>query len=232
MLMELGAGPGDPSEIMSQGDSADMSSATFLNPTAFQTEDKTATPLFSQLTKPANMTVGVSLLTAPATKRKAFTHKVNRILKHAGINLKHGSALKRDVLLGLPLWSVLALGAMFSTTALIIATSKKKRELVASNPRGSSSPELEKAKKFREDFHWGNKTRKIVSKNFAKVPATAVKLGDVEEIVYRTRKRGEKAQLFQHAFEGKRPMLAMDIDNKKLHFVGGSYTVTADGITG
>lgn len=51
-------------------------------------------------------------------------------------------------------------------------------------------------------------------------------------MVYRTHKRGESAQLFEHEFEGRRPWLAMDIDNKRLHLLGGSYTVTADGITG
>ena len=213
-------------------DPSDMSSSTFLTPSAYRSEDDKAVPLFSQLTK---LPVSQSM-EQPAkdksVKRKAFTHRINKVLKDAGINLKKGSALKKPVFLGLPLWSVLTLGVMLSGTALIVAFGKKKREVVASNPRQATSHELEKAKKFREDFHWGYKSRKVVSKNFSKVPSAAVKLGDVEEITYRTRKRGEKAQLFQHAFEGKRPTLAMDIDNKRLHMVGGTYTVTADGITG
>lgn len=57
-------------------------------------------------------------------------------------------------------------------------------------------------------------------------------MGDVHSITYRTRKRGEKAHLFEHEFEGRLPWLAMDVDSKRLHFLGGSYTVTADGITG
>ena len=59
-----------------------------------------------------------------------------------------------------------------------------------------------------------------------------MKLGEVYSITYRTRKRGEKARLFEHEFEGKLPWLGMDVDSKRLHFLGGSYTVTADGITG
>lgn len=60
----------------------------------------------------------------------------------------------------------------------------------------------------------------------------AVKLGELHSLTYRTHKRGEKAQLFEHEFEARRPILAMDIDNKRLHLLGGGYTVTADGITG
>lgn len=51
-------------------------------------------------------------------------------------------------------------------------------------------------------------------------------------MTYRTKKRGEAAQLFEHEFEGRKPWLSMDISNKRLHVLGGSYTVTADGITG
>jgi hypothetical protein len=51
-------------------------------------------------------------------------------------------------------------------------------------------------------------------------------------VTYRTKKRGETATLFEHEFEGRRPWLAMDIENKRLHLLGGSYTVTDRGITG
>ncbi len=72
----------------------------------------------------------------------------------------------------------------------------------------------------------------MVTRRASKTPDVAVKLGSVHSITYRTKKRGEAAQLFEHEFEGRRPWLAMDVDNKRLHFLGGSYTVTADGITG
>lgn len=51
-------------------------------------------------------------------------------------------------------------------------------------------------------------------------------------MTYKTKKRGESALLYEHTFEGPRPWLGMDVDNKRLHFLGGGYTVTADGITG
>ena len=59
-----------------------------------------------------------------------------------------------------------------------------------------------------------------------------MKLGEVHSIVYKTKKRGERALLFEHEFEARRPTLVMDIDNDRLHLLGGGYAVTADGITG
>jgi len=64
------------------------------------------------------------------------------------------------------------------------------------------------------------------------LPKVAVKLGELHSVTYRTKKRGEAAELFEHEFEGRKPWLSMDIKNKRLHVLGGSYTVTADGITG
>lgn len=91
---------------------------------------------------------------------------------------------------------------------------------------------MEKARKFREEFHWGLPARAIVKRAVHKQPEVAVKLGELHAVTYRTKKKGEKIQLFEHHFEGKKPWLAMDVDNKRLHLLGGSYTVTADGITG
>ncbi len=93
-------------------------------------------------------------------------------------------------------------------------------------------PRVEEAAQFREDFAWGYPARRIVERRASKPPEVAVKLGRLHSVTYETRKRGESARLFEHTFEGRRPDLAMDIDNRRLHLVGGSYTVTADGITG
>jgi hypothetical protein len=59
-----------------------------------------------------------------------------------------------------------------------------------------------------------------------------VKLGELHSVTYRTHKKGETARLFEHEFEGSRPWLAMDVENKRLHVLGGTYTVTDAGITG
>lgn len=96
-------------------------------------------------------------------------------------------------------------------------------------------PDVRKAVRFREDFHWGIPARRISRKKVSPTPKVLTELGEIASITYRTKKRGESAQFFEHEFAeggGRRPKLAMDIRNKKLHVVGGTYTVTADGITG
>lgn len=111
---------------------------------------------------------------------------------------------------------------------------RKRRERVVRNPREPSSgnPDVQKAIDFRREFHWGYPARRVERRKVSPTPKVLVELGKVSEITYRTKKKGEKARLFSHDFEGKLPTLAMDVRNKRLHFVGGSYTVTADGITG
>lgn len=91
---------------------------------------------------------------------------------------------------------------------------------------------LERARKFRKDFHWGISGRKVVRRKVSEPPRVAAKLGELTAVIYRTKKRGESAQFFHHDFEGRKPKLVMDIESKKLHIVGGDYDVTADGITG
>jgi hypothetical protein len=63
-------------------------------------------------------------------------------------------------------------------------------------------------------------------------PEVAVKLGRLHSVCYETHKRGESARLFEHEFEGERPWLAMDVDNQRLHLIGGSYSVEGRGIVG
>ncbi len=59
-----------------------------------------------------------------------------------------------------------------------------------------------------------------------------MKLGTLHSVCYQTKKKGEPVQLFEHEFEGKKPWLAMDVENKRLHLLGGSYTVNSRGIVG
>jgi hypothetical protein len=65
------------------------------------------------------------------------------------------------------------------------------------------------------------------------LPKTLAKLGELEAVVYRTAKHGERRASYEHEFgeTGKRkPILALDPINKRLHVVGGEYTVTSRGI--
>jgi hypothetical protein len=92
---------------------------------------------------------------------------------------------------------------------------------------------VERAADFREKFHWGIKGKKVRRAKVPKPPRVATKLGELTSVIYKTKKRGEKAQFFHHDFGeegGRKPTLAMDIENKKLHIVGGDYDVQADGI--
>ncbi len=101
------------------------------------------------------------------------------------------------------------------------------------NPSEPMTPRLEKAMSFYKDFHWGDKAQRVLRKKFSPVPKVAVKLGKVEAIAYATHKDGERA-VWEHEFGeegGKRPDLVMDVDNKRLHIVGGDYDVKPEGIT-
>lgn len=114
------------------------------------------------------------------------------------------------------------------------ARRRRERRQVISNPRvpGHLRSKVEEARKFRKGFHWGIDGNKVSKHRISKPPKVAVKLGQLHSVVYKTKKRGEPVQFFEHEFENNKPMLAMDIDNRRLHIVGGGYTVTDDGITG
>jgi hypothetical protein len=96
----------------------------------------------------------------------------------------------------------------------------------------SDDPDVQKAIDFRREFHWGIPARRVKRRHVSPAPKVLTELGELVSVTYRTRKRGEDAQFFEHEFEGKRPRLGMDIRNKRLHLVGGNYTVTKEGITG
>lgn len=87
------------------------------------------------------------------------------------------------------------------------------------------------ASAFREAFTWGqSKGRRISRVNVSKTPRRLVKLGTLEQVTYSTTKKGDGFSHYVHDFESKRPTLAMDLDNRRLHVVGGGYTVTSRGI--
>lgn len=98
---------------------------------------------------------------------------------------------------------------------------------------GASDDDVQRAIEFRERFHWGLPAKSVGRRNVSPTPRTAVKLGKLEGVIYRTQKKGNKGKVsYIHEFEENIPDLLMDVDNKRLHIAGGSYTVTEDGITG
>lgn len=147
----------------------------------------------------------------------------------------------------LPRWAALTAGAVGAALLAKYAYGQYRRggRRVVTNPKarkrarrariveGGDDTLVEKAKEFREKFHWGIKGRKVRRAKVSKPPRVATKLGELVNVTYKTKKRGEAAEHFVHEFGeegGRRPTLAMDIENKKLHIVGGDYDVIADGI--
>ena len=94
------------------------------------------------------------------------------------------------------------------------------------------SRKLDLAKNFYEDFHWGEKPKKAKRVKTSPSPDVLTNIGELVDITYETSKGGEEAH-WNHTFGeegGQRPKLAVDPRNKRLHIVGGDYTVTAKGI--
>lgn len=63
-----------------------------------------------------------------------------------------------------------------------------------------------------------------------KIPKHLVKLGDLDAVVYRSKKYGGKPKLYEHRFKRPLPVLTSDPDGRAMHIVGGGYTITGDGI--
>jgi len=75
-------------------------------------------------------------------------------------------------------------------------------------------------------------SRKTLRARLSPRPRALVKLGRLEALTYRTAKDGEIAD-WEHDFGeegGKKPVLAMDAETRRLHIVGGDYDVEDRGI--
>ena len=97
----------------------------------------------------------------------------------------------------------------------------------------AAADELERAEKFYRSFHWGRGHKRVARVKVAKQPRTLVELGRLDAIEYATTKKGDGPSVYRHKFGeegGRRPRLAVDVDNKRLHVVGGDYTVEPRGI--
>jgi len=99
------------------------------------------------------------------------------------------------------------------------------------NPTGDEL--LDRARAFRERFHWGRPARGVRRAKVAPLPRALAKLGSLQAIVYATNKAGDGYSHYEHQFGeegGKRPDLAVDVESGRLHIVGGSYRVEERGI--
>lgn len=99
--------------------------------------------------------------------------------------------------------------------------------------RNPGNRQVKRAADFYENFHWGERPEKvIVGADVSPEPDVLSNIGTLVNITYLTSKGGEKAE-WTHDFGeegGKRPKLAVDSENNRLHIVGGDYKVTERGI--
>lgn len=122
-------------------------------------------------------------------------------------------------------------------------TSREKRAAIAiaraeraheGGPPKRKNPALDDAGALAEyeDKHWGKRPRGIRRGQAADPKyGTAVDLGELRSVVYRTTKRGDGGEAdYEHEFEGERPRLAFN--DGGLLVLGGDYTVRRGGITG
>lgn len=63
------------------------------------------------------------------------------------------------------------------------------------------------------------------------VPRVAWLLGELEEVLYNTRRDGKRERYLHQFKSSARPMLAVDVETGRLFVVGGDYRVTDRGIT-
>ena len=92
--------------------------------------------------------------------------------------------------------------------------------------------------KFFEDFHssYGPKGHRPGVRRARGVPprpSILAELGELEAVTYRANKGDGKLVSYEHMFGeegGRRPVLAADVDRKRLHVLGGDYTIEPRGI--
>lgn len=92
---------------------------------------------------------------------------------------------------------------------------------------------VDKASDFYTDFHWGNQPKNLTEKEIYKRPKVGVKLGQLVNVTYKTSKGREPPTYYEHEFGeegGDKPDLIADVDNKRLHIIGGDYNITEAGI--
>jgi hypothetical protein len=91
---------------------------------------------------------------------------------------------------------------------------------------------VRKAAAKYEEFHWGRSAKSARPVRVA-APKVLSELGQLEAVVYKTKKGKESGAYVHHFAEngGRRPKLAQD-ERGRLHVVGGSYKVKKEGIVG
>jgi len=131
-------------------------------------------------------------------------------------------------------WAVI-IGAALATWWLEPARAERNPSRNGRRRRAANPADVDKAAREWEAFHWGRKPTAAKRMRVPDRPDTLVKLGSLESVVYKTRKGDEPVTHYHHDFGeggGKKPILAMDPRTRRLHVVGGTYSVGWRGIVG
>lgn len=113
------------------------------------------------------------------------------------------------------------------TPTYIVKSSGRKRGVINRNPLPKGR-NYRKAVALYKDFTGHDP--KFVDDWDVTIPSTALQVGHVTGILYKTRMDG-KMQEFMHEFTGKsRPILAASADGRQLLLLGGDYKFTERGI--
>lgn len=126
-----------------------------------------------------------------------------------------------------PVWPLVVGALLLAGAAVVFFTAKKRRAKsrpTRDNPAAASE--------FYEKFHWGRRPSRTKRVKVPEAPETLTELGRLEAITYSTKKGDDGIADYVHDFGGKKPVLAVDPENGRLHIVGGSYTVEDRGIVG
>lgn len=100
----------------------------------------------------------------------------------------------------------------------------RRRNPVPLSTRASLKASRERFKDFRGDEPATVRAAKV------KVPKSAMVVGELDGVLYTTRRDG-KVEKYIHKFRKRsRPLLAASDDGKSLHIVGGRYAFTERGI--
>jgi len=134
-----------------------------------------------------------------------------------------------------PTWVPWALGIGGVAAAVWFMKRKGGGGRARRNPLFAGGGEDRDAVKFYKNFHWGRKPKKFKRVKASPRPRRLVQLGVLEAVTYSAKKGADALADYIHHFgEGgtKRPILAADPSNRRLHILGGGYDVRPEGITG
>lgn len=114
------------------------------------------------------------------------------------------------------------------------STKKKIRFFLNMNKRRKNNPTVSTARQVEKAIQlfmrFKEEEPRFVDEIDYAVPKVGMVIGDLDGVLYTTR-RGGKVEHYKHEFTGRsKPLLAASWDGKTIFIVGGHYNFTEDGI--